>query len=383
MADNLKGYILPVTVNVTRQDGQYGEATKAAYNETSKKLEFSTGDKLLINGFYNTDKRFVGRLSYVSDGKFRGTISTETEWPGTADDLLKAGQDIQAYLFPAGYESYGFLSIEEAADPLYDDCTYDYSKAFALTKAAGVEHLSREYASSYSGGFALAPRNAILYFTIIGLSASTEVAVVFSYSSTTVSKNVTTDASGNATFAIGVPAGVPAGSTDFKDCSLTVGGDTITLANDSSDTLAAGWIYNITGTITVTWDSSNVFNVAHKDDAITPTPDSPDDLTYEGITLSRNGAYPFFMAYDLSGKGVLDVLFADESFSFTAPSGKKFTQIEIINNDNQIGVADDKWSLQGYKAIWTGTPSNTVTIGSGDGMSYFDNLNSIVFTLCY
>ncbi len=43
-----KGYALPVTVNVTRQGDD--PSTKATYNEETKKLSFSTGDKLFVNG---------------------------------------------------------------------------------------------------------------------------------------------------------------------------------------------------------------------------------------------------------------------------------------------------------------------------------------------
>ena len=41
-----KGYALPVTVNVTRGDG----ATRATYNESTRKLEFSADDKLFVKG---------------------------------------------------------------------------------------------------------------------------------------------------------------------------------------------------------------------------------------------------------------------------------------------------------------------------------------------
>ena len=59
-----KGYELPVTINVTRQ----GDATtRASYNETSKKLGFSAGDKLFVNGVYDDDgmKWYAGTLTWV------------------------------------------------------------------------------------------------------------------------------------------------------------------------------------------------------------------------------------------------------------------------------------------------------------------------------
>ena len=46
-----KGYALPVTVNVTRQGDE--PATRASYNESTRKLEFSAGDKLFVQGSYN------------------------------------------------------------------------------------------------------------------------------------------------------------------------------------------------------------------------------------------------------------------------------------------------------------------------------------------
>ena len=233
-----KGYTLPVTVSATREGDE--ATTRATYNESTRKLEFSEGDKLFVNGGHATAGSFAGTLDYVSDGTFSGTITTENEYSGTIDDLFASAY---AYLLPNGYGSYGYLSIDEGNG--YDaDINDDGSKAFALTKAAAVEQLSKEWAYGYSSGFALEPNNAILNFTISGLAASTEVAVVFSiydygelYGA--ITGNVTTDASGTATFAIGVEGG-----PDLNDCTLTVGGNAITLVSSSKE-LEAGKIYNI------------------------------------------------------------------------------------------------------------------------------------------
>ena len=46
-----KGYTLPVTVNVTRQGDD--ATTRATFNESTHKLEFSAGDKLFVNGTYS------------------------------------------------------------------------------------------------------------------------------------------------------------------------------------------------------------------------------------------------------------------------------------------------------------------------------------------
>ena len=240
-----QGYTLPVTVNVTRQGDN--AATRAAYNESTKKLAFSEGDKLFVSGEdLSTDGagKFAGTLDYDSEtGKFSGTISTKNEYDGTADDLFsKASTDsyIEATLLPDGYGDYDFLSIDDnwTDTDESDDCIYPYYyQAFALTKAAGVEQLSYEYADSYSSGFALTPKNAILNFTIVGLTASTSVNVTFNGTGD-ISRSVTTDASGTATFAIGVANG-----TNLSACTLSVGDKAITLGSQS---LSAGKIYNIT-----------------------------------------------------------------------------------------------------------------------------------------
>ena len=230
-----QGYTLPVTVNVTRE----GDATmRATYNESTHKLGFSSGDKLLVKGRDNGFNQFAGILTWQSGGTFSGTITTEnTSYTGTADDLLKNASMVRAILLPAGYDSKGFIKVSGSGYLM--DITYDWTKAFALTKAEAVEQLSREYADSYSSGtgFALAPLGFILNFTITGLTPSTEVAVAFTKGTTTTSGNVTTDGSGNATFAISV------NSTSIGSCTLTVGGNNIALP---STTLEAGHVYNIT-----------------------------------------------------------------------------------------------------------------------------------------
>ena len=214
-----QGYTLPVTVNVTRE----GDATmRATYNESTHKLGFSTGDKLFVKGMDNGFKQFAGILTWQSGGTFSGTITTEnTSYTGTADDLFKNAMFISANLLPAGYDSKGFIKVTGSG--YYMGISYDYTKAFALTKAEAVEHFTKENANKYSDGFALAPSGFILNFTITGLTPSTEVAVAFTNGTITTSGNVTTDGSGNATFAIST------NSANIGSCTLTVGGNNIAL----------------------------------------------------------------------------------------------------------------------------------------------------------
>lgn len=229
---NTKGYALPVTINVTRQ----GDATTRAAFDGSK-LSFSTGDQLLVNGSY-TGGNFAGVLTWQSEGKFSGVILTQNEYSGTADDLLSSADNAYATLLPAGYESYGYLSIAEEGT-CNADVDYHPNKAFALTKAAAVEQFSYESAYSYSSGFALSPKRAIVSFSISGLAANKEVAVLFKdILSATTPVNVTTDATGVATFASAMPH-----NASFNYYSLTVDGNAITLP--ASKVVEAGKIYNI------------------------------------------------------------------------------------------------------------------------------------------
>lgn len=240
-----KGFTLPVTVNVTREGD---DATKATYNESTGKLSFSEGDKLFVNGWGNgsTVGQFAGILDYVpATGKFSGTIYTDLEYSGTFNNMIDPSYHVvNAVLLPAGYESYGYLSIRGEGYQMEID--QDHNKAIALTKAAGVEQLSYESVNynimaPYPGYFALTPFNGILNFTITSLAVSTEVTVSFKYSNQyTMTIAVTTDAAGNATFAVGLPR-----SFDLSNCSLTVGGNAITL-NLPNKNVEAGKIYNIT-----------------------------------------------------------------------------------------------------------------------------------------
>ena len=228
-----KGYTFPVTINVTRQGDE--PASKATFNESTKKLEFSSGDQLLVKGYHATAGGFAGILDFVSDDKFSGTITTDNSYEGTADALFSTAYGAAATLLPAGYGTYGFLVLAGSGSSV--SYSTNYANAIAGTKATAVEQFSIEDADSYSSGFALVPNNAILNFTITDLAPSTDVTVNFTGTGN-ISKSVTTDASGTATFAI-------AELKDLKNCSLTVGGNAITLVS-SSKTLTAGKIYNIT-----------------------------------------------------------------------------------------------------------------------------------------
>ena len=250
-----KGFALPVTVNVTREGD---DATKATYTDNGDgtgSLGFSTGDKLFVKGNdYSAGGAgfFAGTLTWQSGGTFSGTILTENAYSGTIDALF-AKEGTLATLLPANYGKYPYLSFTNEGT-CSASLNYDITKTFATSKATAVEQFSFEVGGYTSGtGFALHPANAILNFTITGLAANTGVDVALSDGvSFTISGSVTTNASGTATFAIGVY-----GYTDLNEFSLTVGGNPITLVS-SEKTLYAGKIYNITRSTGATVNLSTI-----------------------------------------------------------------------------------------------------------------------------
>ncbi len=300
-----KGYALPVTVNVTRQD----DGTRATYNESTKKLEFSTGDKLFVYGSATSAGSFAGELTWQSGGTFSGTIYTQNEYSGTADALFSAATSISATLLPNGYESYNFLSISgRGTSEKYDDeAVVNLYKAFVASetaKAKGVEQFSFEKASNYSSGFALTPQCAILNFTISGLEAGAQDVILYvkitDGPDTFVKGSVTPNASGVATFAIGVPGGFKI--SDMAN-NLTVGSSNFTLPGGT--TLTAGKIYNITrGTgATVDLSTKSVDYTAQNGETLTGTLASnvkisiADDATVilnnVTITGTNSNSYPW------------------------------------------------------------------------------------------
>lgn len=160
----------------------------------------------------------------------------------------------------------------------------------------------------------------------------------------------------------------------------------------TSKTYAANNGYNVTWNMTklpkVTWNSTNVFNDSHQTNQLDKWNTTP--LTYEEITISFNGSgtASSFKPYNL-GPGPYDEVrsklecfgASGDSFTFTAPSGKKFTKVEIIDNYFINFTAYGDWTKPANnKIVWSGTAANAVTLG-GSNNTIAQDLNSIVFTL--
>ena len=250
-----KVYEIPITINATRQDT---DATRAEYNPSTNKLEFTTGDQLFVSGSHDDAGDFSGTLNWDGGTAFSGTIRTENPYQGTAIQLLNSASDCSATLLPKGYTNYSYLTKykKNPDDPnSIELVTTDVTSAFTTSKTTAIEQFSLETATwkSYDadhGLFALAPENAILNFTITGLTPnSTSTTVSFHYpkvnSDIWINKTVQTDNTGTATFAIGIYLRY-ALYEHLENFSLSVDGKNITLV---TETLKAGHIYNITRSV--------------------------------------------------------------------------------------------------------------------------------------
>lgn len=357
--NDFKGYTLPVTVNVSRQGDE--PATRATYNESTKKLEFSAGDKLFVKGFREDAGDYAGTLDYDAvSGKFSGTVTTENDYTGTIDDLMASAY---AFLLPDGYGSYGVVSIVGSG---YETKIYHYlNKAFALTKAAAVEQFSVELATSYGiSGFALAPRNAIVSFTISGLTANKEVAVSFDTNGTgVISGNVTTNATGVATFAVGVLSGCT-----LEDCTLTVDGNNIAMPTKEVE---PGHIYNIIRPVHgVIWNSTDISGIH--------TSWEGGSVEIGGITFACDGNVEF------NGSGLYS-MYGDISFTSSLGDIKK---IEIKHSGQGYWYGAEgfhgwpsDYEAEGGTFTWEGTPTETVKLPENSSWGQIEGITSIVFTL--
>ena len=366
-----KGYALPVTVNVTRQGDD--PATKATYNDETKKLAFSTGDKLFVAGSESTAGQFAGTLDCVSEGTFSGTIYTKNEWTGTFDELFSAAS-VTAILLPKGYESYHYLSINNNnTEAKYDDYvrTNDDEYTLATSKAAGVEQFSYESAKTYSSGFARSPENAILNFTITGLKDRAN-AVTLKDGNRTMFRGSVTPSSGTAVFALGARIkGYNDRPVDLKNLTLTVDGTDIAITSTSKN-LEAGRIYNITRNATLVVDLSKltVNYIAQNGETLTGTLGANVKIsiadgatvTLDGVTINGENDVDYRWAgitclgdatIILSGANTVKGFYENYPAVFV-PSGKTLT----IQGTGSLNA-----SSNGY--------------GAGVGGSYSDNCGNI------
>ena len=143
-------------------------------------------------------------------------------------------------------------------------------------------------------------------------------------------------------------------------------------------------------TTTVTWNSSNIGGSYPNGLYVSGTSTS---YTKEGITLSANANMNYAEWMDFGEESMNGIVFnADESggYTFTAPTGKAFTKIEMtLNNSGGWDNASlgSGWAFGEdymnniYKVTWTGSAASTVGLLTGAGSFGGETVKSIVFTL--
>ena len=243
---------IEVTVPVTAD-----ASTRASYT-AGEATTFEDGDKLYIKVQDGETYTYVGVLDNSAVNKFTGTLYKTAGTDYSGSDIITDCTSLEATLLPSGYdESYYVLT---KSGETVTGLTVEPAKAFsaAATKAATVPQVANaSYSTTGSGAKAitLTPQNAVLYYTLSGLTASTSIDVTVSDGSTTVSGSVTADGSGTASFAVGV---APSGTT--TSYMLKKGGEQTI---EFRAALSANKVYNITRSAASSSDClSGVFSVA-------------------------------------------------------------------------------------------------------------------------
>ena len=162
----------------------------------------------------------------------------------------------------------------------------------------------------------------------------------------------------------------------------------------SGKTYAANNGYNVTWNMskmtTITWNSSNIGGSYPDCLNVSGTYTS---YTKEGITLSANADQnraEWYNYGDESMDGINFIAYESGGYTFTAPTGKYFTKIEMTLNGSggwdhaSLGTgwafAVD-WENQIYKETWTGTAANTVGLLTDADHFHGETVKSIVFTV--
>lgn len=124
---------------------------------------------------------------------------------------------------------------------------------------------------------------------------------------------------------------------------------------------------------TITWDYTNVFKSENEGVFITQeniqgsgVTSTSASATYEGITIScdKSESGSYLNLYQM-GRGMLRVVGAGgDSFTFTAPTGKLFTKIEIDGQVMAFTPYGDWTKPSNMQIAWSGTAANTVTLGT-------------------
>lgn len=305
-------------------------------------------------------------------------------------------------------DGYGAATIEftvEAGTPDNTACTLVYPYDAAKDDHTGVKDAATLLATQdgvLDGDLDVRVGAGTIQTTTPGLTVNDEPAAQFA-----IFKFTTKNSDGSATIDV-TSLTVTTGGQDYVITSASatselfvalpaISGQAVTFtatdsesktytASKASVTFAAGKYYQSTLKMKeltiVTWNSTNVFNSSNEGVTISKFYELA--KTFEGVTISftGSGAASHFNIYnEMDGNQLYINGGQGGVFTFTAPSGKIFTKIEIINSVAVTFTPYGDWTKpENNKIMWSGAASSTVTLAPS-GFVNCPNVTSIVFTM--
>jgi hypothetical protein len=381
-----KVYEIPITINATRQGDDATTRAKYTYDSDTGlgQLSFTTGDQLFVSGEHQLAGNFSGTLNWDGGTVFIGTIRTTNGYSGTAIELLNSADFCEAFLLPEGYTNYNYFTISKVNpdDPnSIESVTKDVTEAFITSKTTAIEQFSEEWASwkSYNDeqGFALAPENAILNFTITGLTPnSTSTTVSFHYPQAgnlnwSINKTVQTDNTGTATFAIGLSLWKYV-FTNLKNFSLSVDGKYITLVTEDK-TLSRGHIYNITRSVAPAYPLLSAATASDYGKVV-----CADGHLHDAKTAVPAGCTAVGILGKVTGTGHGLILALEDATPPQWTAINSWTSVTIAGTTLKVLPDDDARGakLTSYTTLGETTVSNWAVAQKSDYEAIFTNLGS-------
>jgi len=248
-----KGYEIPVTVNVTRDNSAL---TRTSYDAQTQKVSFTEGDRLFVEGVYEGENKFHGTLAYDATNKtFCGKLTADyAVMVSDADAFLSGAQSVSATLLPNGCGDYEYIG-------LLNENYVQVENTKAITcgidlLGAAIAQFAHETASTYSGGFALKPQNAIFDCTFNNFnqgnvfgSSEANVGVTISYTTGGENQKITYSA-GNTSNKIYLALPASTEGMDVTNFSIKLDNGSIATTFALADaTIKSGQVYTITKTI--------------------------------------------------------------------------------------------------------------------------------------
>lgn len=142
-----------------------------------------------------------------------------------------------------------------------------------------------------------------------------------------------------------------------------------------SDSEIAATAIEVTVAQVITWNSSNVSDLRA----------TYKSYTKEGVTLSANGEMNVARWRNKGEEnGIYFEAMETGGFTFTAPTGKVFTKIEMKAQDSigwDIANLGTGWTINNTTITWTGSAASTVGLLTGADDFNGKPVNSIVFYL--